>query len=236
MSGLISNLSTVHQQVREYAARTNRDPAKISLVAVTKTHSPEVVEEALRAGLTEIGENKVQEAKAKKEIVGDRGSWHLIGHLQSNKAKLAVRIFDWIESLDSWELAQTLNEAAQHESRHLKVLLQINVSGEGTKFGVPPESAPSLVEKINQLSHLELRGLMTIAPFYVDAEKTRPVFAALRTLRDQLEVQTGLHLPDLSMGMSHDFGIAIEEGATIIRLGSVIFGSRPTKAIPREEI
>ncbi len=226
MSQLSINIDIVNQRVTQAAQRSGRLGSDIQLVAVTKTFPPEVVTAALQIGLNHLGENKVQEAKAKKAILGEGGIWHLIGHLQTNKAKIAARLFDWIESVDSLEVAQILSHAAQEEARQLKVLLQVNVSGEGTKSGVSPQGATALLEQINSLPNLELRGLMTIAPFYIEVEKTRPVFAELRLLRDRLESQTGLHLPDLSMGMSHDFEVAIEEGATIIRLGSILFGSR----------
>ena len=227
MSGLIKHVEALREGMEAAAKKGGRRGDEVTLVAVTKTFPPSVVTEALAAGLYHLGENKVQEARTKREATGERGQWHLIGHLQTNKVKVAARIFDWVESVDSLELATLLNESAAEQGRHLKVLLQVNISGEGTKCGVSPDEAPRLVEAINPLSHLELRGLMTIAPFCVEIEKTRPVFAGLRELRDKVEDQTGLHLPDLSMGMSHDYLIAIEEGATMIRVGSALFGSRP---------
>lgn len=226
MTSLEANLALIQERLTAASQRSQRRVEEILLVAVTKTHPPETVAEALACQLYHLGENKVQEARAKQEVLGTRGVWHLIGHLQTNKAKLAARVFDWVESVDSEELAQLLSRAAQEESRHLKILLQVNVSGEGTKFGLRPGEVAALAEKVNALPHLELRGLMTMAPFYEEAEKTRPVFAALRELRDQVQTQTGLHLPDLSMGMSQDFEIAVEEGSTIVRLGTVLFGVR----------
>jgi PLP dependent protein len=196
-------------------------------VAVTKTHPPEVVQEALAAGLKSVGENKVQEAKAKREALdGDPATWHLLGHLQGNKAKIAARTFDWIQSIDSLEIAQLLNRFAEEESRHLRVLLQVNISGENTKYGISPDALSALSLEVNNLSRLELRGLMTMAPYTLEIEKTRPVFAGLREARDRVEKETGLLLPDLSMGMSGDFPVAIEEGATLIRLGTALFGQR----------
>jgi PLP dependent protein len=226
MTAFESNLATIQERLASAAQRSQRRVEDILFVAVTKTHPPETVAEAFDHQLFHVGENKVQEARAKQEVLGSRGVWHLIGHLQTNKAKLAAKVFDWVESVDSEELAQLLSRAAQEESRHLQVLLQVNVSGEGTKFGLRPSETAALAEKVNALPHLELRGLMTMAPFYEEVEKTRPVFAALRGLRDQVQMQTGLHLPDLSMGMSQDFEIAVEEGSTIVRLGTVLFGAR----------
>jgi pyridoxal phosphate enzyme (YggS family) len=168
----------------------------------------------------------VQEAHAKIELLGERGRWHLIGHLQTNKAKLAAQIFDQIDSLDSLELAQLLSQAASDTGRHLPVLLQVNVAGESQKFGVRPAEVAALATAVNALPGLELQGLMTIPPFCEKAEESRPYFVQLREWRDRVETETGLHLPQLSMGMSHDFTIAIEEGSTQVRVGSALFGAR----------
>jgi pyridoxal phosphate enzyme (YggS family) len=181
----------------------------------------------MRAGLTEFGENKVQEARGKIEELG-RGRWHLIGHLQTNKAKEAVRLFDAIDSLDRLDLAQELDRRAEALGKTQEVLLQVNVAGESTKFGCAPGSARELAGAINALPRLSLRGLMTIAPYAPEPEKSRPHFAALRELRDTLQRDTGLHLPVLSMGMSGDFTVAIEEGSTSVRIGTALFGARLT--------
>jgi PLP dependent protein len=223
---LEDRLREVRARVARAAAVAGRRAEDVTLVAVTKTHPVEVIEEALAAGLLHIGENKVQEARVKKPLV-ERGIWHLIGHLQSNKAKDAAHFFEHIDSIDSIELAREVEKRAAAEGKRLQVLLEVNVSGEGSKFGVAPGQAAAVATGLNALPHLELHGLMTLAPFVEDAEKARPVFARLRELRDRLQGETGLALPTLSMGMSHDFEIAVEEGSTEIRLGTVLFGDRP---------
>jgi len=219
MSFLSEHLPAVQARIEAATQRSGRSPGAVSLIAVTKTHPPETVLEAVAAGLERIGENKVQEARAKQEETGHRGEWHLIGHLQSNKVKYVPPLFDWVHSIDSLEIAQAL-----------KVLLQVNPSGEKTKFGVPPDLAAAAAEEINRLPALELRGLMMLAPYYEEVERTRPHFAALRETRDRLEKETGLILPELSMGMSSDFEVAIEEGSTMVRLGTILFGPRPKAA------
>jgi pyridoxal phosphate enzyme (YggS family) len=225
MEDFPSRLERVRELIAAAAKTSGRAANEIELIAVTKTHLAETVREAIRAGLNDFGENKVQEARGKIEELG-RGRWHLIGHLQTNKAKDAVRLFDTIDSLDRLDLAQELDRRAEAFGKTQDVLLQVNVAGESTKFGCAPEAARSLAEAINALPRLSLRGLMTIAPFAPEPEKSRPHFAALRELRDVLERETGLKLPVLSMGMSGDFPIAIEEGATSVRIGTALFGER----------
>ena len=193
---------------------------EITLLAVTKTIPPERVDAALAAGITVFGENKVQEAKAKIPLVSSRAHWHFIGHLQSNKARDAVELFELIHSVDSVKLAGELDKWAGHAGKTQPILLEINVAGEAQKFGIKPEDLPATLAQINQLSRLDVRGLMTVPPYCEEAEKVRPYFRRLRELRDA----TGLC--ELSMGMSHDFEIAIEEGATIVRVGTAIFGER----------
>ncbi len=196
-------------------------------MAVSKTQTAEIIREAMQAGLHVFGENKVQEAGRKIAEI-ERGTWHLIGHLQTNKARLAVQLFDSIDSVDRLELAQEIDRRAEPLGKTQNVLLQVNVAGESSKFGCTPEAARELAEAVNALPHLCLRGLMTIAPYAEEAEKSRPHFARLRELRDLLEHDTGLHLPVLSMGMSGDFEVAIEEGATSVRVGTALFGARLT--------
>jgi pyridoxal phosphate enzyme (YggS family) len=225
MDDFASRLAKIQNMIAAAARRAGRDPAEIEIVAVSKTHPAEAVMAAMRAGLTLFGENKVQEARGKIEEVG-RGVWHLIGHLQTNKAKEAVRLFDSIDSVDRLELAQELNQRAEAFGKTQNVLLQVNVAGESTKYGCSPAAARELAEAINALPRLSLRGLMTIPPFVPEPEDSRPHFAALRKLRDQLQTDTGLALPVLSMGMSGDFEIAIEEGATHVRIGTALFGER----------
>ena len=233
-SFLARHLPSIQERIEAALRRAGRPPGSVTLIAVTKTHPAETVRETLAAGLNQIGENKVQEAQAKKAEVGERGIWHLIGHLQSNKVKYVPALFDWVHSIDSLPIAEALSTAAQEAGKTLKVLLQVNQAGEAQKFGAKPEEAAPLAERINALPALELRGLMMLAPYYEEIERTRPLFAALRGTRDHIEKETGLHLPELSMGMSTDFEIAIEEGATLIRLGTVLFGARPkaTKTKP----
>lgn len=221
------NYSQVLDRMQGAVDRSRRSLEEVTLIAVTKTHPPETVEEALRSGIIHIGENKVQEALAKKFVIGEKGIWHLIGHLQSNKVKKAVEIFDRIDSVDSIDLAAEISKRCEPIGKKMRVLMEVNVSGEGSKFGVKPEKALELAEQMNAQSNLEITGLMTMAPFFQEVERTRPYFSRLRELRDDIQTRTGIQLPDLSMGMSHDFEIAIEEGSTLIRVGTALFGSRP---------
>jgi pyridoxal phosphate enzyme (YggS family) len=225
MDQLSFRLAKIQDEIAAAARKAGRDPAAIELVAVSKTQPASTIQEAMRAGIMIFGENKVQEARGKIEELG-RGVWHLIGHLQSNKAKDAVRLFDSIDSVDRAELAEEIDRRAEAFGKTQKVLLQVNVAGESTKFGCAPDAARALADKINSSSRLSLHGLMTIAPYSLEPEKSRPHFAALRELRDRIEVETGLKLPVLSMGMSGDFAVAIEEGATSVRIGTALFGER----------
>ncbi len=225
MDDFSSRLAQIQEAIALSARKVGRDPAEIQLLAVSKTQPVEAIQEAMRAGITHFGENKVQEAREKIDALG-RGIWHLIGHLQSNKAKDAVRLFDSIDSLDRAELAEEIDHRAEVLGKIQNVLLQVNIAGESTKFGCAPEHARELAEAINALPRLCLRGLMAIAPYSPDAEKSRPHFAGLRKLREQIEKESGLRLPELSMGMSGDFVVAIEEGSTCVRIGTALFGER----------
>jgi pyridoxal phosphate enzyme (YggS family) len=225
MDDISGRLAKIKNAIVLSAQKAARDPAEIELLAVSKTQPVEAIEEALRAGITRLGENKVQEAQGKIEVVG-RGVWHLIGHLQSNKARVAVALFDSIDSVDRLDLAEELNRRAETFGKIQNVLLQVNVAGESTKFGCASTAARGLAEAINGLPRLCLRGLMTVPPFSPDPEKSRPHFAALRELRDRIEADTGLRLPTLSMGMSGDFEAAVEEGSTCVRIGTALFGER----------
>ena len=227
MADFTDRLEQVRAQIAAAAARASRKAGEIELVAVSKTQTVDIIREAMRAGLLVFGENKVQEA-ARKIAELERGSWRLIGHLQSNKARLAVQLFDSIDSVDRLELAEEIDRRAEPIGKTQNVLLQVNVAGESTKFGCAPESAAGLAEAINSLPRLTLRGLMTIAPYSDDPEHSRPHFARLRELRDALESETGLRLPVLSMGMSGDFAVAVEEGSTSVRIGTALFGARLT--------
>jgi pyridoxal phosphate enzyme (YggS family) len=202
---------------------------------VSKTHPAQVIRRAIEAGLGDLGENRVQEADEKIADVG-RGSarWHLIGHLQANKARRAVALFDMIHSLDSASLARRLNRLCEETGREtLPVLVQVDLAGEATKSGVSEEDLPSVVEAIEACEHLRLSGLMTLPPFFEDVERVRPFFARLRALRDRLLKRGafGAGRGELSMGMSHDYEVAISEGATMVRVGTAIFGERGTRAI-----
>lgn len=223
-------LATVRSQIAAAAERGNRAAADVQLVVVSKTHPPDIVRLALAAGVTDLGENRIQEAEEKITAVGRSAArWHLIGHLQSNKARRAVMLFDLIHSIDSAELARRLDRMCEDEGRkELPVLIQLNLAGEATKSGIHPKELPKLVEAIASCPHLRLTGLMTVPPFFGDSEQVRPAFRRLRGLRDELKSQKVFASGpgELSMGMTHDFPVAIEEGATIVRIGTAIFGER----------
>ncbi len=217
---IADNIKVIDQQIRAAAERAGRDRSEITLICVCKAIEPDLVEAALQAGQTIFGESKVQEAKAKIPVVSSRARWHLIGHLQTNKARDAVALFDVIHSVDSLKLADELNKWSDRAGKTQAILLEVNVSGEASKFGLKPEDLESTLKAINQLPRLEVRGLMTVAPYAKEAAEARPCFRRLRELRD------GTGLRDLSMGMSHDFEVAIEEGATMVRIGTAVFGER----------
>jgi pyridoxal phosphate enzyme (YggS family) len=221
-------LEDVRSRISAAAERSGRSPDEVALLAVTKTISPERIQEAMAAGQTLFGENRVQEARAKIEKLGSAVTWHMIGHLQKNKAKAAAALFDAVQSVDSVELAAALDRRAGEEGRRLEVFIQVKDAEEETKSGIPPEEAPSLIEAIAGLPNLVLRGLMSIPPWPEDPEDSRPYFARLRRLREEWDgscCPPGT-LRDLSMGMTADYEVAVQEGATIVRVGSAIFGSR----------
>jgi pyridoxal phosphate enzyme (YggS family) len=220
VSEVAHNINQIRERIRTAAERAGRQTEDVTLVAVSKTIEPERVETALATGQTLFGESRVQEAKAKIPLVSGRAHWHMIGHLQSNKAREAVTLFDVIHSVDSVKLAGELSKWAEHAGKTQVIFLEVNVSGESSKFGLKPEDLESTLTRINQLPRLEVQGLMTIAPYAEEKEKARPYFRRLRELRD------ALRLRDLSMGMTHDFEVAIEEGATLVRVGAAIFGER----------
>ncbi|HSQ00963.1 MAG TPA: YggS family pyridoxal phosphate-dependent enzyme [Candidatus Dormibacteraeota bacterium] len=219
MSEIAANLNAVRARIARAATRAGRDPQTVRLIAVSKTKSADAVRAAIAAGATDIGENYVQEAQAKRAAVGDGARWHLIGHLQRNKAARAVEIFDCIQTVDSAALGAALSRSAAARGRTLRVLVEVRLGGEATKSGVEPAALPTLLAAL-QLPGLLVEGLMTVPPAG-DAEAVRPHFRALRALRDR----AGLR--ELSMGMSDDFEVAIEEGATMVRVGRAIFGARP---------
>ena len=207
------------------ALRVGRRPEEVRLVGATKGVDVDRIAEAVESGLEIVGENYVQEALRKREVLGDRVRWHMIGHLQRNKARHAVGLFEMIHSVDSLKLAQELQKRAAKEGREVEVLLQVNLSGEETKSGVAPEGVQELAEAISEMPNLRLKGLMTMPPYFEDPDGARPYFQALRRLRDELQ-RRGLPVEELSMGMSADFEVAIEEGATLVRVGTAIFGQR----------
>ena len=225
--GLAENLQDIQERIRNSAARAGRDPGTITLIAVSKTHPPDTVAEAARLGLTVFGESKVQEAKAKIPLCPGRIRWHMLGHLQSNKCRDAITLFEMVQSVDSLELAEELNKKADQASRTLPILLEVNIVGEASKFGYKPEKLLADLNAINNLRRLEIHGLMTIPPWTPVPEKVRPVFAKLRALKEECEQLLGAPLPHLSMGMSGDFEVAIEEGSTMVRIGTALFGERP---------
>jgi pyridoxal phosphate enzyme (YggS family) len=228
-SEILDQVTEVRAKISAAAARCGRSEG-VMLVAVSKTHPAAAVREAIAAGLTDFGENRVQEADTKVPEVGRRAArWHLIGHLQSNKARRAVELFDVIHSLDSAALAQRLERICiEVDRRELPVLIQVDLGHEATKTGVEEKDLAELAAAVNQCERLRLIGLMTLPPFFAEAEEARPFFRRLRELRDDLRAQGafGNHSGDLSMGMTHDYEIAIEEGATMVRVGTAIFGER----------
>jgi PLP dependent protein len=227
VEGLAGRIAAVRAAIAEAALRAARHPDAVRIVAVTKTLAPAAVAAALAAGLTDIGENYLQEARPKRAAVG-AGVWHLIGGLQRNKVRAAVAAFDWIHTLDSVDLARFLAQEVARAGRRLPVLMQVNVAGEVTKRGVRPDEAMGLAQVVLGHEALGLQGLMTIGP-QADPARARQCFRGLRELRDTIGKRLGVELPHLSMGMSDDFVIAVEEGATWLRLGRALFGSRSSR-------
>src|SRR6202008_7254 len=208
---IAANLAEIRERIARSAARAGRATQDVTLVAVSKTFPSEAIRSAYELGLRHFGENRVQEWESKRSSVADlNATWHLIGHLQSNKARRAASLFNRVDSVDSVALAQKLDAAAASEAKRLKVLIEVHLGGEETKSGVPEADLPSLVETIVRVPHLELLGLMAIPPYFDDTERVRPYFQRLRALRDQVGAQIKMPLSALSMGMSHDFEIAIE--------------------------
>lgn len=232
-----NNLCKVKEAISRAAKKAGRRGEDIELVAVTKTVDATRINEAIEAGVRVIGENRVQEAMAKYEMVRDGVSWHLIGHLQRNKVKKAIKIFDLIHSLDSISLAREISSRAALLGRQVEVLVEVNVSGEKTKFGLYPEELMGFLRQISTLENISVRGLMTMTPFTEEPESSRPYFRKLRLLSEEVASHNieNIEMKYLSMGMSQDFEVAIEEGANIVRVGTAIFGSRPSYATERSE-
>jgi pyridoxal phosphate enzyme (YggS family) len=229
MDQVKQNLEDIKLRLESAAAQAGRDPAAVRLVAVTKTVDPARLEEAVAAGQTVFGENYVQEAKGKIAALGPGFTWHFIGHLQSNKAKAAAELFDLIHSVDRLSLAQALEQAAGRLGKRQNILIQVNLAGEASKSGTAPEEAEVLLREIGRMPHLKVLGLMTMPPWFNDPERVRPYFRGLRELRDRLRHLNLVEgdLPELSMGMTGDFEVAVSEGATLVRIGTAIFGRRP---------
>lgn len=230
MSIIAENLEKLRQSINDIALRSNRSPDEIQLVAVSKRFAVTAMEEALEAGQAVFGENYIQEAAQKKQALADRIKLHFIGHLQSNKAKTAAETCDMIETIDRPKIVRSLHKHLENANRHLDVLVQVNLGGESQKSGILPRDVESLATFMQDYPRLRLRGLMTMPPFTPDPELTRPYFRTLRALAEQLNTKGllgNLSRVELSMGMSHDYHVAIEEGATLIRIGTAIFGARP---------
>jgi len=224
---LEENFRRARERIEAACGRAGRNAKDVMIVAVSKSQPPEAVRAVAELGQLIFGENRVQEAKAKIPLCPERVRWHMIGHLQSNKARDAVALFSMVESVDSLSLAEELEKWADKQARTLPILLEVNIAGESSKFGYNPDAVLRDLRQINDLRHLEVHGLMTIAPWTTDAEKVRPVFRRLRDLKSQCEQVLGAPLQHLSMGMSGDFEVAIEEGATMVRIGTALFGPRP---------
>jgi PLP dependent protein len=222
------NIRRIREVVAEAAERSGRSPGAVRLMAVTKTVDDDRIAEAMQSGVDIIGENYVQEAKRKFETLGKKCEWHLIGRLQTNKAKYAVRLFDMIHSVDRLELAAEIDRRAAAAGLVMKILIEVSVAGEETKSGVPLDDAADLVRRIAPLTNLSIRGLMTMPPWFDDPNEARPFFRTLREMRDRIAAEgiPRVEMRELSMGMTGDYAVAVEEGATIIRVGRGIFGER----------
>jgi len=231
MTEIAENIAKVKERMDKAARRAGRNIGEIRLVAVSKTVGADLVLQAIEGGVKILGENYVQEAQKKINVLGHNIAWHFIGHLQTNKAKVAAGLFDLIHSVDSLNIAQELDKHAQRQEKALPVLLQVSFSGEKTKFGASEDEVFQLAEKISAMKGISVRGLMTMPPYFEDPEESRPYFVELRKLRECLAQQKipGVTMEELSMGMSNDFEVAIEEGATLVRVGTAIFGPRPVK-------
>jgi len=221
-----NNLDIIKEKIKKAALKANRSPEEIKLVAVTKTATIEQIKEAISAGIKIIGENKVQEAKEKYQILTADTEWHLVGHLQTNKVKYAIEIFDCIQSVDSIKLAKEIDKRSLQFGKTTNVLVEVNVSGEETKYGIKPEEVELFLKEISEFSGIRVRGLMTIAPIEKDKEEVRPYFRKLREISKEIKSKNikNVKMDYLSMGMTDDFEVAIEEGANMVRIGRGIFG------------
>lgn len=225
-SELEQRWEVIQATVGEAASRSGRSPDEVTVLPASKKQSPETIRAVAELGLSRFGENRVQEARAKVEVLPSGLTWDLIGSLQTNKARQAVELFEWIHSVDREAIIDELEKRAGQAGKIQKILLEVNVAGESSKQGAPVEQVDALLERIGRCGHLEIHGFMAMAPLVEDAEHARPYFARLRELREEKEAALGWPMPELSMGMSHDYGVAVEEGATIVRIGTALFGAR----------
>jgi PLP dependent protein len=226
MASIAYNLERVRAQIAQAAAKSGRSVEDVDLVAISKTHNAEKMREAIEAGQTLFGESRVQEARVKIPDLPSSAHWHFVGHLQKNKIRHALPLFELIHSIDSLALAEDMNRIAEEEGLHPRVLLEVNVAGEGSKFGFQPDKLRAEMESLLALPRLSILGLMCIPPISDKAEASRKYFVALRELRDQLQSEFHVDLAQLSMGMTQDYAVAVEEGATLVRVGTAIFGER----------
>ena len=229
MASIAEKLERVREQIAQAAAKTGRPVNEIELVAIAKTHPAEQVREAVEAGHTLFGESRVQEARAKIPELPSNLRWHFVGHLQKNKIRQALPLFELFHGVDSLALAREMDRIAAEQGEHPRVLLEVNVSGEGTKFGFKAETLHAEIRPLLELPRLSIEGLMCIPPLAEEAEVSRKFFVQLRELRNSLEKEFDVRFPHLSMGMTQDFSIAVEEGATLVRVGTAIFGERPKR-------
>jgi hypothetical protein len=224
------NLNSIQQRIAAACQRAGRATDSVTLLAVSKTHPPETIRAAVECGQLLFGENKIQEAKAKIPLCPGKARWQFIGHLQSNKVRDAVELFELIQGVDSLNIAREISKRAEQAAKTLPILLEVNVAGEASKFGYAPEKLLAELNELNALPRIEVHGLMAIPPYAAVPEKARPYFKRLRELRSECEQILGAPLPQLSMGMSGDFEVAIEEGSTLVRLGTALFGERVSRA------
>jgi pyridoxal phosphate enzyme (YggS family) len=228
-TSLPDRLAAVRQAIARAATDAGRDPAGVELVAVSKTHPPEAVRAVAEAGQNVFGESRIQEARTKIPLLPSRLQWHFIGHLQKNKIRAALPLFELFHSIDSLDLARNVHRIAAEDGQRPKVLLEVNVAGEASKFGFAPDALSAQLDELLALDRLEIAGLMAMAPYAPEPENSRPYFQRVRELRDRLQQDAGVGLPHLSMGMSGDYLVAVAEGATLVRVGSAIFGERSGK-------
>ena len=228
MANVAANYQAILSRIAEAAIRSNRNPQEIRLLGAAKSQSIEAIRAAVAAGVTLIGENYVQEAQGKKRAMAQTIEWHMIGHLQRNKAKLAVELFEVIESVDSFELAREIDKEGRKKGKTVRVFLEVNLAGEESKSGLAKEKVLHLLRAIGELPHLKIEGLMALPPFKKNPEKIHPYFRQLRELQLRLQQESfpNVYLKELSMGMTHDYMVAVEEGATIVRIGTALFGPR----------